>query len=117
MNKAFPRRGEIWVVNFNPGRGNEQKGIRPALILQNDIGNQYGGTTIIAAITTTIRLYPVTVTLEKGEAGLKQRSTVNLAQILTTDKERLMKKLGYLSPPRMIEVEKALKISLELEKL
>lgn len=53
------KRGEIWLVNFNPSRGSEQKGIRPALIIQNDTGNQYASTTIIAEITTTLKKYPV----------------------------------------------------------
>ncbi len=51
------------MVNFSPGRGSEQRGLRPALIIQNDAGNQYAATTIIAAITSRIRIYPVTVSL------------------------------------------------------
>ena len=117
MNKEFPRRGEVWIVNFNPGRGSEQKGIRPALIIQNDIGNQYANTTIVASITTRIKPYPVTVVLKKEEAGLQEKSMVNLAQILTIDKGRLMKRLGTLSNGRMEEVERALKISLGLERI
>ena len=60
------KRGEIWMVNFNPGRGSEQTGVRPALIIQNDIGNQYASTTVVAAITTTIKKYPVTVLLPES---------------------------------------------------
>ena len=106
------KRGEIWTVNFNPGRGSEQKGLRPALIIQNDIGNQYAATTIVAAITTTIRKYPVTVIIPNRAGGLKETSMVNLAQILTTDKGRLIKKLGSLEKDKMDEVDVALKISL-----
>ena len=54
------------MVNFSPGRGSEQRGNRPALIIQNDVGNRYAATTIVAAITSTIRIYPVTVHLKKG---------------------------------------------------
>ena len=109
------RRGEIWRVNFNPGRGSEQRGIRPALVLQNDVGNQYAATTIVAAITTTLRKYPVTVVLEAGEGGLKAASMVNLAQILTIDKGRLKQRLGRIETEAMREVDQALRVSLALE--
>jgi len=106
------KRGEIWLVNFNPGRGSEQKGIRPALIIQNDTGNQYASTTIIAAITTTLKKYPVTVIIDKGKGGLKEPSMVNLAQVLTIDKERLIKRLGQLGADKMQEIDEAIRISL-----
>jgi mRNA interferase MazF len=115
MNDTVPKRGEVWLVDFNPGRGSEQKGIRPALILQNDIGNQYAATTIIAAITTTIKIYPVTVLLQAKTAGLPKDSMINCAQILTIDKSRLKKKLGRLDTIRMKQVEKALCISLDVQ--
>ena len=110
------KRGEVWMVNFTPGRGSEQKGNRPALIIQNDVGNQYASTTIVAAITTTIKKYPVTVVIPEGKGGLKENSMVNLAQILTIDKERLLKKLGYLGEERMAGVDEAIKISLGIRK-
>ena len=112
---APPRRGEIWLVNFNPGRGSEQKGKRPALILQNDTGNEYAATTIIAAVTTTIKEYPVTLVLERGEGGLPQKSMINLAQILTIDKGRLIRRMGALPVEKTDRLNKALKISLALE--
>jgi mRNA interferase MazF len=112
---SFPRRGEVWLVNFNPGRGSEQKGIRPALVVQNDIGNEHSSTTIVAAITTTIKLYPVTVLLPKGSAGLDKDSMVNLAQLLTVDKTRLMRKLGELDAKQLTQTNESLKISLSLE--
>ncbi len=56
-----PERGDIWLVNFNPTRGSEQAGIRPALIIQNNVGNHIGPTTIVAAITSAIRDYPICV--------------------------------------------------------
>lgn len=106
------KRGEVWMANFNPGRGSEQQGIRPGLIIQNDIGNQYSSTTIIAAITTTIKKYPVTVMIEEGKAGLKKNSMVNLAQIITIDKSRLIKKMGNLEENKIQEVDEAIKVSL-----
>ena len=112
---SFPRRGEVWLVNFNPGRGSEQKGIRPALVIQNDIGNEYGSTTIVAAITSTIKPYPVTVLLTKGLAGLDKDSMVNFAQLLTIDKTRLVKRLGELGTAQLAQTNQALKTSLSLE--
>ncbi len=114
MNGSTCKRGEVWLVNFNPGRGSEQKGIRPALVLQNDVGNQHAATTIVAAITSTVKKYPVTVPLNPCEGGLKQPSMINLAQILTIDKCRLKKKIGSLAPERIQQVEEGLKISLGL---
>jgi mRNA interferase MazF len=112
MTKEFPKRGEIWVVNFNPGRGSEQTGIRPALIIQNDTGNRYAATTIVAAITTVIKIYPVTVFMSAKTFGLSKDSMVNLAQLLTVDKSRLMKRIGALSAELINRVDEAIKISL-----
>ncbi len=106
------KRGEIWMINFNSGRGSEQRGIRPALIIQNDTGNQFASTTIVAAITTTIKKYPVTVFVPKGKGGLKEESMVNFTQILTVDKGRLTKKVGTLEIGKMREVDEAIRISL-----
>ena len=106
------KRGELWMVNFNHGRGSEQKGIRPALIIQNDTGNQYAATTIVAAITSTIKKYPVTVVIQRGKGGLKEESMINLAQILTIDKGRLMRKMGQIEEEKIFEVNEAIKISL-----
>lgn len=103
------------MASFSPGRGSEQQGVRPALVIQNDVGNQYAATTIVAAITSTIKPYPVTIVLEKGEAGLPQRSMVNLAQILTLDKSRLQRRLGTASPECMAKVEDAIRVSLDVQ--
>lgn len=114
MTDQACRRGEVWLVNFNPGRGSEQKGVRPSLIIQNDVGNQHASTTIVAAITTTLKKYPVTVLLDPHEGGLKEPSMANLAQLLTIDKSRLMKKLGSIGVEKLREVDEAIKISLGL---
>ena len=114
MNSQACCRGDVWLVNFHPGRGSEQKGIRPALIIQNDVGNVYAATTIIAAITTTLKKYPVTVLLERREGGLKKPSMINLAQILTVDKGRLIKKLGNIGNGKLREVDEAIAVSLGL---
>ena|SRR3990167_5959974 len=114
MKGLTPRRGEVWLVNFNPGRGSEQRGVRPALVIQNDTGNIYASTTIVAAITSTIKEFPVTVVLSPGEGGLKQRSMINLAQLLTIDKGRLQKRLGHLSDAVIEQVNEAVRVSLDV---
>ena len=111
---SFPRRGEIWLVNWNPARGSEQAGMRPALVIQNDIGNEKAPTTIVAAITTSVRLFPMNVAINPPEGGLDHPSIVKTNQILTVSKERLEKRLGGLSKDRMDEVDKAIKLSLAL---
>ncbi len=115
MTAPSPRRGEVWMVNFSPGRGSEQRGVRPALVIQIDVGNEYATTTIVAAVTSTIKPYPVTVILKQGEGGLPQPSMVNLAQILTIDKSRLQRRLGTLPPELIDKVNSAIKISLDID--
>ena len=111
---AFPKRGEVWLVNWNPGRGSEQTGIRPALIIQNDIGNEKAPTTIIAAISSSKKLYPMNVLIEPPEGGLDRPSIVKTSQILTVSKQRLEKQLGNPSDTKMKEVDHALKLSLSI---
>ncbi len=109
------RRGDIFLVDFNPARGSEQAGYRPAVIVQNNVGNRYGSTVIIVVVTTAVsKIYPFLVSLDAGEGGLERESAVNAAQILTVDKSRLVKKIGALSPEKMDEVNHVLKISLGL---
>jgi mRNA interferase MazF len=113
MNK-FPRRGEVWLVNWNPARGSEQAGIRPALIIQNDIGNEKSPTTIVAAISSAVKLYPMNVKIDPPEGGLPRPSVVKTGQILTISKERLEKRLGMISEQKMREVNRAILLSLDL---
>ena len=108
------KRGDIVWVDFNPARGSEQAGFRPALVIQNDTGNKYAPTTIVAAITRTRASYPFMVPLEKGEGGLVEPSAVNLSQILTIDKSRITSKLGALSPEKMVFIDQAICLSLGL---
>jgi len=112
--KDFPRRGEVWLVNWNPARGSEQAGIRPALVIQNDIGNEKAPTTIVAAISGSVRIYPMNVLVNPPEGGLDRLSIVKTSQILTIAKDRLAKRLGRLSTSRMEDVERAIKLSIDL---
>ena len=109
-----PKRGEIWMVNWNPSRGSEQAGRRPALVIQNDIGNQKAPTTIVAAVSKTVKMYPMNVLLAPPEGGLQFPSMVKTSQIITVAKERLEKRIGRLPPSKMAEVDRAIKLSLNL---
>jgi mRNA interferase MazF len=112
--KPFPRRGEIWLVNWNPARGSEQAGKRPALVIQNDIGNEHGPTTIVAALSTTVRIYPMNVLIEPPQGGLTKPSIIKTGQLLTVSKDRLEKRLGRIEEKKMEEVDQALRLSLAL---
>jgi mRNA interferase MazF len=112
---VFPKRGEIWLVNFNPAQGSEQKGIRPALIVQNDVGNEVSPVTIVAAISSVIKVYPINVEIKPSESGLDTNSVVKLNQIRTIDKGRLIKKLGEVSFSKMKAVDSSLMLSLGLQ--
>ena len=111
------RRGEIYLVSFDPTVGYEIRKTRPALIIQNNIGNQYSPLTIVAAITSKVSPvpYPVEVVIEPGQAnGLKARSAIRLDQIRTVDRQRLIKRLGAVEPATLAKVDEAIKISLGL---
>ena len=96
-------------MNFNPARGNEQAGIRPAVIIQNDIGNLYSPTTIVAACSTAInKPFPFIFNITARESGLDINTSVNLAQIMTIDKNRLVKKIGVVPPAKIIDLDKAI---------
>jgi mRNA interferase MazF len=107
------KRGEIYLVDWNPARGSEQAGKRPALIIQNDIGNRTSPNTIIAAISTKITEdYPFVVHCRAGEGGLEKHSAVDLAILMTVSKGRLGPRFGQLGEDRMAEVDEAIKTSL-----
>jgi mRNA interferase MazF len=109
-------RGEIYWVDWTPARGSEQSGKRPALIIQNDVGNQYAGTVIVAAITTAYnKPYRFMVSLSAEQSGLPKDSTADLAMLITISKDRLGEKCGQITPHKMLEVDQALKVSLGLQ--
>ncbi|WP_319423236.1 type II toxin-antitoxin system PemK/MazF family toxin [Pleurocapsa sp. FMAR1] len=115
----LPKRSEVYLVNFDPTIGSEIRKTRPALILQNDIGNEFSPITIVAAITSQYddNLYPTEVFIEPPEGGLSNNSVVLLNQIRSIDKKRLIKRLGKLTLTSMKQVERAIQISFELIKL
>ena len=114
--RLTPRRGDIYLVNFNPTVGSEIKKTRPALILQNDIANRYSPITIVTAITSQSngRLYPTEVLIKRYESGLNEDSLVLLNQIRSIDKVRLIKRLGSVGAETIGKVNRALEISLGL---
>lgn len=111
------KRGDVILVNLDPTLGSEQGKTRPALVIQNDTGNRYSPTTIVAPITSSYdKTYPVNVELEKGEAGLEKDSVVLLNQIRTVSiKHRVQKKLGRLPGKKMEKMDGAIEISLGLK--
>lgn len=114
------KRGEIYWCDLDPTKGSEQKGLRPMLILQNDIGNRFSNTTIGVALTTTItekdKRYPMNVFVKKDSINkLTDDSLIKTAQIRVLDiSSRIKNKIGELDKTTMIKVEKALKINLEM---
>lgn len=114
-----PRRGEIYLVNFDPTIGAEIRKTRPALVIQNDIANEYSPITIVAAITSKFDEppYPTEVILEPEESGLPLRSAVVLNQIRSIDRQRLVKRLGRAATGTMKRVDQAIQISLGLIKI
>ena len=107
------RRGEIYWVDFGIPRGSEQAGRHPALVIQNDIGNETSPTTIVAGITSQKKPpYPFHVAIAAEESGLPKDSTILLEQLLTISQDRLLQHCGQLSPDKMKEVDRALMHSL-----
>ena len=108
------RRGEIYYADLSPVVGSEQGGVRPVLVVQNDIGNKYSPTIIAAAITSQLNKakLPTHINLPAEEYGLPKNSVVLLEQIRTIDKRRLKDKIGELPNDIMNMVNEALMISL-----
>jgi len=112
-----PRRGEIYIVSFEPTVGAEIRKMRPAVIIQNDIANRWSPITIVAAITSRVddaRRYPTQVTVQAGEGGLRVDSVILLNQIRSVDTRRLVRRLGTLRTETVREVDRALLLSLGL---
>ena len=116
-NKKKIYRGEIYFADMNPVMGSEQGGRRPVLIIQNDTGNQYAPTTIVAPITSQKKkhIYPTHVNIGNVE-GLEESSIVMLEQLRTIAKERLEFRIGKLNARMMRSINRALFISLGLNK-
>ena len=109
-------RGDIFFADLSPVVGSEQGGVRPVLVVQNDVGNKFSPTVIVAAITSRIAKsqLPIHVELTMEDHRLDRDSVVLLEQIRTIDKRRLKEKVAHLGPETMRRIDRALKISLGL---
>lgn len=106
------RKGDIYYADLTPVIGSEQGGIRPVLIIQNDIGNRHSPTVIAAAITSRKEKHPLPTHVPlKGMHGLKQNSTILLEQIRTIDRSRLLEYIGQLEPKKLQVVDRGLVVS------
>lgn len=114
MKTRIVYRGEIYYADLSPVYGSEQGGLRPVLIIQNDIGNRHSPTTIVAPITSclTKKSLPTHVSIEHSNLALNKDGIILLEQIRTIDKSRLKQRMGWVSATTMAEVDKAIKVSL-----
>lgn len=113
------KRGDVYYADLNPVVGSEQGGVRPVLIIQNDIGNKYSPTVIVAAITSKIdkAKLPTHVEIRAEESNLEKDSVILLEQIRTIDKRRLQRQVAHLDQDIIDRVNEALEISLGLIEL
>ena len=109
------KRGEIYYADLSPVVGSEQGGVRPVLIIQNDTGNKYSPTTIVAAITSKQEKTEMPTHVKIQVNGLNKQSLVLLEQLRTIDKSRVKEKITMLDIDKMKSVDKALAISVGLE--
>ena len=117
MATMVVKRGDIFYADLSPVIGSEQGGIRPVIVVQNDIGNRYSPTVIVAAITSQINKakLPTHVEISSEEYGLNRDSVGLVEQIRTIDKRRLKERIGHMTENDMKKVNRALAISLNLE--
>ena len=110
------KRGDIFYADLSPVVGSEQGGIRPVLIIQNDVGNKYSPTVICAAITSQINKakLPTHIELDCKKYSLVKNSVVLLEQIRTIDKKRLREKISHIDTELMVKVNEAIKVSLSV---
>lgn len=110
------KRGDIYYADLSPVVGSEQGGVRPVLIIQNDVGNKYSPTVIAAAITSRMgkTKLPTHIDVYAERAGLARDSVVLLEQVRTLDKRRLREKMGHLDEEIMLEIDNAIAVSLGL---
>jgi len=111
------RRGDIYYADLRPVIGSEQGGVRPVLVIQNDIGNKHSPTVICAAITSKMNKakLPTHVELNTRRCAMVRDSVILLEQLRTIDKQRLKEKICHIGGARVQEVDRALKVSLELD--
>jgi len=111
------RRGEVWLADLNPTQGSEQSGIRPIIILQNDIVSQFSTTTLAIPLTTNQRraALPICMAISQGDGGLAQDSVALCFQMRVLDKTRLTRRLGQLRPETIAQLEVVVLLTLGYE--
>lgn len=110
------RRGDIVIVRLDPAEGHEMKKTRPAVVVQNDVGNRNASTTIVAPVTGTYRGYPFEVLVEADDSPFEEDSSVRLDQIrVVSIEKRIRSVVGSLDSETMTAVDEALKLSLGLD--
>mgnify|MGYP001953148028 CR=1 FL=1 len=116
VNRVNIKRGDVFYADLSPVVGSEQGGVRPVLVVQNDVGNKYSPTIIISAITSQINKakLPTHIEISASEFGLSKDSVILLEQIRTIDTRRLRDKIGHLDDELMAKVNEGLQISLGL---
>ncbi|MBL7574595.1 mRNA interferase MazF [Peptoniphilus asaccharolyticus DSM 20463] len=112
------KRGDIFYADLSPVIGSEQGGVRPVVVIQNDIGNKYSPTTIVAAITSQLNKakLPTHVNVDAKGVALPKNSVILLEQIRTIDKKRLREKIGKFNEDVMGEIDRAMSVSLSIQK-
>ena len=116
INTKVVKRGDLYYVDLGDGIGSEQCGLRPAVIVQNDKGNKFSTTVIVAPLTSrNKKLMPTHVILGKSDK-LPKTSTVLLEQIRIVDKQRLKEKIGHVTKKELIKIDKCLEISLGIKR-
>lgn len=113
------KKGDLYFADLSPVVGSEQGGVRPVLVVQNDVGNKYSPTIIVAAVTsqTSKAKLPTHVELAATQGGLSKNSVVLLEQLRTIDKQRLKERIGALSDSQLPDVDAALGVSLGIANL
>lgn len=117
VNNVIVKRGDLFYADLSPVVGSEQGGIRPVLVIQNDVGNKYSPTVIAAAVTSQINKakMPTHIEISAETYGLVKDSVILMEQIRTIDKKRLKEKIGHADEELMQRVNKALSVSFALE--
>ena len=110
-------RGDVFLANLNPIQGSEQGGVRPVLVVQNDVANKFSPVVIVLAITSRVfeKEYLTNVFVSKVDSGLPKNSTVLANQMRTVDKGRLIKKVGFLGDDYMSKINDAIKVCLGMD--
>lgn len=118
MLDLIVKKGDLYFADLSPVVGSEQGGVRPVLVVQNDVGNKYSPTIIVAAVTSQSKAkLPTHVELAATQGGLSKNSVVLLEQLRTIDKQRLKERIGTLSEAQIPSVNEALSVSLGIANL